>query len=63
MMVRLMTGLASVLLAMLLPSQGLQAQPVVAVAAAPTKYRLGAGDVVRIAVFQNPGLRLQTRIT
>jgi len=63
MMTRLMTGLASVLVAMLLPSQGVQAQPAVAVAGAPTEYRLGAGDVVRIAVFQNPDLTLETRIT
>ena len=33
------------------------------VGAAPTEYRLGAGDVVRIVVFQNPELTLETRIT
>ena len=31
--------------------------------AAVTEYRLGAGDVVRIAVFQNPELTLETRVT
>jgi polysaccharide export outer membrane protein len=34
-----------------------------AVAAAPAEYRLGAGDVIRIAVFQNADLTLETRIT
>jgi polysaccharide biosynthesis/export protein len=32
-------------------------------AAAPNEYRLGSGDVVRISVFQNPDLTLETRIT
>ena len=27
------------------------------------EYRLGAGDVVRITVYQNPDLTLETRIT
>jgi polysaccharide export outer membrane protein len=31
-------------------------------AAAATEYRLGAGDVVRITVYQNPDLTLETRI-
>jgi polysaccharide biosynthesis/export protein len=30
---------------------------------APAEYRLGSGDVVRIAVFQNPELTLETRVT
>jgi polysaccharide export outer membrane protein len=37
-----------------------QASPAVGVA---NEYRLGAGDVVRISVFQNPDLTLETRIT
>jgi polysaccharide biosynthesis/export protein len=37
------------------------AQPVAANAAA--EYRLGAGDVVRVSVFQNPDLTLETRVT
>jgi polysaccharide export outer membrane protein len=32
-------------------------------AAAANEYRLGSGDVVRISVFQNPDLTLETRIT
>ena len=41
-----------------------QAQPAGAsVTASPNEYRLGSGDVVRISVFQNPDLTLETRIT
>jgi polysaccharide export outer membrane protein len=32
-------------------------------AGAPNEYRLGSGDVVRISVFQNPELTLETRVT
>ena len=31
--------------------------------AATTEYRLGSGDVVRVVVFQNPDLTLETRVT
>lgn len=37
------------------------AAPAVAATAAP-EYRLGAGDIVRITVYQNPDLTLETRI-
>jgi len=40
-----------------------QAAPAAAQAQAANEYRLGAGDVVRISVFQNPDLTLETRIT
>jgi polysaccharide biosynthesis/export protein len=32
-------------------------------APAQSEYRLGAGDIVRISVFQNPDLTLETRVT
>jgi polysaccharide export outer membrane protein len=38
------------------------AQTAPAAAAAPAEYRLGSGDVVRISVYQNPDLTLETRI-
>ena len=41
------------------PAAAASAAPVVT----PPEYRLGSGDVVRIAVFQNPELTLETRIT
>lgn len=34
-----------------------------ATAAAMPEYRLGAGDVIRIVVFQNPDLTLETRVS
>lgn len=38
-------------------------QQAAAPAASAAEYRLGAGDVIRIAVFQNPDLTLETRVT
>ena len=32
-------------------------------ASAPSEYRLGAGDVLRISVYQNPDLLLETRVS
>jgi len=40
-----------------------RAQAVAATPAAATEYRLGAGDVVRINVYQNPDLTLESRVT
>ena len=65
-----MTGFAAFLVALLtavlLLGPDAQAQPAQGAAGATTainEYRLGAGDVVRIAVFQNPDLTLETRVT
>ena len=55
--------LAAALAALVLLGQDVRAQAAAPAAALPTEYRLGAGDVVRIAVFQNPDLTLETRVT
>ena len=44
------------------PRQAL-AQATVTAAPAAAEYRLGSGDVVRINVYQNPDLTLETRVT
>jgi polysaccharide export outer membrane protein len=64
----LLVVLAALLLALLGAGPDAQAQQAASSAAAPAKavpaeYRLGAGDVVRIVVFQNADLTLETRIT
>jgi polysaccharide export outer membrane protein len=49
-----------------LSALGAQAQinaSATAAAAAAAEYRLGAGDVVRIVVYQNPDLTLETRVS
>ena len=56
-----MTAIAQRLLAVVLLA--LAALPLRAQQAAAPEYRLGAGDVVRVNVFQNPDLTLETRIT
>ena len=59
----------SALVALTLAAASLQAsaQTAAAPAAAATpvtnEYRLGSGDVVRISVYQNPDLTLETRVT
>lgn len=40
-----------------------QAQSGVPTAGAQAEYRLGSGDVIRINVYQNPDLTLETRVT
>ena len=40
-----------------------RAQAVSTAAPAATEYRLGAGDVIRVSVYQNPDLTLETRLT
>ena len=49
-----------------LAALGAQAQAgasATAAAAASPEYRLGAGDVIRIVVYQNPDLTLETRVS
>jgi polysaccharide export outer membrane protein len=45
------------------PASWAQAPAPAGVAVAPAEYRLGAGDVIRITVFQNQDLALEGRIT
>jgi polysaccharide biosynthesis/export protein len=56
---------AAVLAVVVLLGQGAQAQTAAPArsASAPAEYRLGAGDVVRVTVFQNADLTLETRVT
>ncbi len=53
---------ASALLVLALPVAA-QASAAAPMTAAPAEYRMGAGDVLRINVFQNPDLTLETRLT
>lgn len=57
------TLVAALLALLFMAAQPVAAQQPPAAAAAPIEYRLGAGDVIRIAVFQNTDLTLETRIT
>ena len=64
----LRTALAALLAVLLLWGPAANAQrpaapAIAATAPVPAEYRLGAGDVIRIAVFQNADLTLETRIT
>jgi len=60
----LSAALAALALATALPALA-QPAPAGAAQSPPpaNEYRLGSGDVIRIAVFQNPDLTLETRIT
>lgn len=57
-----LSWLATLLAALLLAAQPALAQQAGA-SIAPQEYRLGAGDVIRISVFQNPDLTLESRLT
>ena len=57
-------ALSALLLVATLPAFAQQPAPAPAPAAAAAgEYRIGAGDVIRINVFQNPDLTLETRVT
>ncbi len=65
-MTKLIAIVSGVLAALLLAGTSAQAQQVAAatqVAGTPAEYRIGSGDVVRISVYQNPDLGLETRVT
>ncbi|MDC8786703.1 polysaccharide export protein EpsE [Roseateles koreensis] len=65
---RLCLSLVFGLLSGIGPLMPVMAQPVVAPASAAsavasTEYRLGSGDLIRILVYQNPDLTLETRVS
>ncbi len=57
------TFIVAALAAVMLLGQPAGAQTAPAAAPAASEYRLGTGDVVRISVFQNADLSVETRIT
>jgi polysaccharide export outer membrane protein len=69
MMNKVLGSTAAVLTALLVAGTPAQAQtsatggPSAPAAVAPAEYRLGSGDIVRISVYQNPDLTLETRVT
>lgn len=54
---------ASLFAAFVLGVPGASAQTGAATAAAALEYRIGAGDVLRVTVYQNQDLSLETRVT
>lgn len=58
----LATALAATL-SLGLPASAQTPAPVGAVSGASAEYRLGSGDVIRISVFQNPDMTLETRVS
>ena len=56
-------GLSAVVAQSQTGAQPKAAAPTPAAATASAEYRLGAGDVIRIVVYQNPDLTLETRVS
>ena len=59
----LLTAAAAITLGLASPWALAQTSPTASTAPAANEYKIGAGDVIRISVYQNPDLTLETRIT
>ena len=59
----LLTAVAAAVLCSAVPLTQAQAPAASSTAPVANEYKLGSGDVVRISVYQNPDLTLETRIT
>ncbi|MBY0469476.1 MAG: polysaccharide export protein EpsE [Burkholderiaceae bacterium] len=59
----LLTAIAAVAFCSVSPWAQAQTSPASTTAPAANEYKIGAGDVIRISVYQNPDLTLETRIT
>lgn len=59
----LFTAVAAIVFTSFSPLSQAQAAPASGTATVTNEYKLGAGDVIRISVYQNPDLTLETRVT
>ena len=59
----LLTAASAVAFCSTSPLTQAQTAPAASTAPAANEYKIGSGDVVRISVYQNPDLTLETRIT
>ncbi len=59
----LLTALIAVFFCSVSPLTQAQAPAASSAAPAANEYKLGSGDVIRISVYQNPDLTLETRVT
>jgi polysaccharide export outer membrane protein len=61
---RLRTALVLALMVLLAPAVSAQETvPAASASAAPANYRLASGDAIRVSVFQNPDMTLETRVS